>query len=102
MYSVLTTNKFRKWLDDLPEYPLRHRVTQRIRRMGTGNLGDIRNLKGGVWEARIFAGPGLRLYFSLSGNEIIILLAGGDKSSQQADIELARELANEVQHGTGT
>ena len=71
-------------------------------RFSTGNLGDHKSLGGGVWEARVMFGPGYRLYFGLDGPRVILLLVGGDKSSQSRDIRKAREFwkaYREAQHG---
>ena len=64
--------------------------------MAAGNLGDVKNIADGVSEARIFFGPGYRLYFAFRDGQIIILLCGGDKTSQDRDIERARLLVKEV------
>jgi len=71
---------------------LRARILARIERMACGNLGDCKVL-GDVMEARVHAGPGYRIYFIREGDAVIVLLCGGDKSSQQRDITRARKLA---------
>lgn len=71
-------------------------IARRIERASMGNLGDFKPLGGGISEMRIDVGVGYRVYFTLRGREIIILLAGGDKSSQDADIRRAKKLAKEV------
>lgn len=71
-------------------------IARRIERASMGNLGDFKTLGGGISEMRIDVGVGYRVYFTLRGREIIILLAGGDKSSQDADIRRAKKLAKEV------
>ena len=71
-------------------------------RFSTGNLGDHKSLGGGVWEARVMFGPGYRLYFGQDGPRVILLLVGGDKSSQSRDIRKARgfwKAYREAQHG---
>ncbi|MBK7582621.1 MAG: type II toxin-antitoxin system RelE/ParE family toxin [Myxococcales bacterium] len=82
---------------------VRARVQARILRFETGNLGDHKEVGGGVWEARLDFGPGYRLYFGRSGREVVLLLLGGDKKSQNRDIKRARELwrkyAMELRHG---
>jgi putative addiction module killer protein len=87
---------FREWLDSL-SIPVRARIQARILRFETGNLGDHRLVGEGVWEARIMFGPGYRIYFGKEGRSIILLLLGGDKSSQAADIRKARRLWREYQ-----
>ena len=70
---------------------IRARVQARVLRFETGNLGDHKEVGGGVWEARLDFGPGYRLYFGRSGREVILLLLGGDKRSQKQDIKRARD-----------
>jgi putative addiction module killer protein len=72
------------------------RIVTRIRRMEIGNLGDVTPVGEGVSEARIAYGPGYRLYFIQQGQEIIILLCGGDKSTQSRDIASAKKMAKEI------
>ena len=87
---------FRHWLSDLPDKRARERITKRLVRMRTGLLGDVRSVGGGVSEIRIDAGPGYRLYFTRRGTAIILLLLGGDKSTQARDIMVAQGLAREL------
>ena len=82
-------NPFRDWLRTLDVGP-RARIQARVLRFSTGNLGDHKHLGGGVWEARVMAGPGYRIYFGKDGQRLILLLAGGDKSSQTQDIARAQ------------
>lgn len=87
------TPQFTEWIDGLKDITGRARILARIRRLADGNPGDHRNLTGGVSELRVDAGPGYRVYYTRRGNELIILLVGGDKASQQRDIDKAKELA---------
>ena len=89
---------FREWLNSLA-IPVRARIQARILRFETGNLGDHRLVGEGVWEARIMFGPGYRIYFGKEGRSIILLLLGGDKSSQAGDIRKARRLWREYFEG---
>ena len=93
---------FRDWLSKL-DVTTRARVQARILRFETGNLGDHKEVGGGVWEARLDFGPGYRLYFGRSGRELVLLLTGGDKKSQTKDIKRARafwaEYVKELKHG---
>ena len=73
------------------------RITARLRRAAQGNLGDVRAVDDGVFEMRIHYGPGYRLYFIRRGSEIIVLICGGDKSSQRRDIERAKRLSAELE-----
>ncbi len=93
------TRQFKEWIDALKDVVGRARIQARIDRLGDGNPGDHRNLQGGISELRIDVGPGYRVYYTQRGNELIILLVGGDKSSkaaQQRDIERAKELARGI------
>jgi putative addiction module killer protein len=80
---------FREWLSKL-DGSVRARIQARIFRFESGNLGDHKSVGNGVWEARIFFGSGYRVYFGKHGQEIIVLLLGGEKSSQRNDIEIAK------------
>ena len=70
----------------------RVRIQARVLRFSTGNLGDHKSVGGGVWEARVMFGPGYRIYFGKDGAQLVLLLLGGDKSTQTADVALAQEL----------
>jgi len=89
---VEQTDQFRRWLDRLTDKDGRARVLVRIDRLVHGNPGSHRNLTEGVAELRIDFGPGYRVYYSLQGNTLLLLLAGGDKSSQERDIAVALSL----------
>jgi putative addiction module killer protein len=82
---------FSEWYEDL-EKGLRATVATRFERIRVGNFGDCKMLKGagGVWELRIDVGPGYRIYFGKEGKEIVVLLVGGNKGSQERDIEKAK------------
>jgi len=90
---------FRKWLSSL-DAPIRARIQARIFRFETGNIGDHQFVGGGVWEARLMFGPGYRIYFGKEDRSIILLLLGGDKSSQAKDIRKAQHLWNEYKEAT--
>ena len=90
---------FREWLDAL-DIRARARIQARVLRFETGNLGDHKSVGGGIWEARLMFGPGYRIYFGKEGRSVILLLLGGDKSSQSRDIRNARRLWNEYLEGT--
>ena len=91
-------NPYREWLDTL-DVTLRARVQARVLRFSTGNLGDHKSVGGGVWEARVVFGPGYRIYFAKDGLRLVLLLLGGDKSTQSADIARAQELWKAYQEG---
>ncbi len=90
---VRQTEVFRLWLLGLRDAEARARIAARIRRLELGNPGDVKPVGGGVSEMRIHHGPGYRVYFAGRGDEIVILLCGGDKRSQAADIEKAKTMA---------
>ncbi len=92
--TVKKTEQYQRWLDGLKDREGRARILVRVDRLIHGNAGDCRNLTHGVSELRIKFGPGYRVYFTKSGNRFILLLAGGDKATQQKDIALAIALAN--------
>jgi putative addiction module killer protein len=94
--TVLTTEAFDSWLSDLRDGQGRARIQARIDRAAAGNLGTCAPVGEGVSEMKIDVGPGYRVYFVLRGLELIILLAGGDKSTQEKDIALAKELARQL------
>jgi putative addiction module killer protein len=97
MYIVRQTEEFQTWLDELTDKRAQIRIAARLRLAEAGNLGDWAPAGHDVSELRIHFGPGYRLYFTRRGNLLIIMLAGGDKSSQKRDIKRACKLANELE-----
>ncbi|MGB4497249.1 MAG: type II toxin-antitoxin system RelE/ParE family toxin [Methylococcaceae bacterium] len=95
-YLIEKTESFAKWYTNLRDIKAKAAIFRRIDRAENGNLGDIKSVGCGVSEMRIDVGAGYRVYFTLRGGELVILLAGGDKSTQQADIDRAIKLAKEV------
>lgn len=91
------TTRFATWLAGLRDDRARARILKRLDRAGDGNLGDVAPVGEGVSEMRIFYGPGYRVYFVQRDSEVILLLCGGDKSTQRADIEEAKTLALEIE-----
>lgn len=98
---IQTTIQFTKWLDRLKDISGRARVQTRIQHLALGNPGNCRNLKHGVSELKIDVGPGYRVYYTERDDVLIVLLCGGDKSSQDGDIELAYELVKDLESGNG-
>ena len=96
MKSIYTTEVFDAWFESLKDKQTARRIQARIDRAEEGNFGDHKAVGEGVSEMRIHYGPGFRVYFTQHGLEIVILLAGGDKSSQSKDIETAHELARQL------
>ena len=96
MIEVIQSETFTRWLGKLKDRAAIMRINARIRRLiETGNFGDARPVRDGVSEMRIDYGPGYRIYFFQSGPVFVVLLAGGDKSTQDADIKRAIEIAKE-------
>jgi putative addiction module killer protein len=93
MTEIRRTEIFARWLDGLRDVRARARVLARIERLAAGNPGDVAPVGEGVSELRINYGPGYRVYFKKRGRRLIILLAGGDKSTQAKDIQGALRLA---------
>ena len=100
MIEVRRTDVFAEWLDDLRDLRARARVQARIERLALGNPGDVRPVGEGVSELRIDYGPGYRVYFVNRGKTLVILLAGGDKSTQASDIETALRLARNLKEAS--
>jgi putative addiction module killer protein len=96
MFRVLLTEEFQEWLEELKDQRAQIRIAARLRQAETGNLGDWASVGEAVSEMRVHFGPGYRLYFTRRGNVLIIMLAGGDKSSQSRDIRRAQRIASEI------
>ena len=98
-YFIAETGRkpFREWLEGLKDVAGRGKIRVRLDRARLGNLGDNHSIGEGVRELRIDYGPGYRVYFALDGNRLILLLLGGDKSSQERDIDMAKEYWREHQ-----
>jgi putative addiction module killer protein len=94
---VRMTETYRDWINGFRDGVVRARIQVRVDRLVHGNPGQSRHLGQGISELKIDVGPGYRVYYLRRGDELIILLAGGDKSSQQRDIELAHSLASNFQ-----
>lgn len=94
MYSVRITEEFQDWLDGLKDQRAQIRIAARLRMAEAGNLGDHKSVGKQVSEMRVDVGPGYRLYFTRVGQIIIVMLAGGDKSTQQRDIKRAQRMAS--------
>ena len=97
MAQIQSTQEFTDWLDGLRDLRGRARIQARIERLARGNLGKYRNLKHGVSELKVDVGPGYRVYYTRRRDTLIILLCGGDKSSQRSDIRRAYKLVDELE-----
>ena len=98
MYEVHETEEFSRWLCGLRDRLGRRAITVRIQRLAQGNAGDVKPVGHGVSELRISHGPGYRVYFAKRGKVVILLLCGGDKSSQDADIAKAQTMADGLEN----
>jgi putative addiction module killer protein len=97
MRTIYTTGVFDRWFDSLRDKQAARRIQVRIDWAQDRNFGDHKSVGEGVSEMRIHHGPGFRVYFTVRGTEIIILLAGGDKATQTKDIHIAQELARQLE-----
>lgn len=93
MIIIRRTRTFERWLTDMRDFRARERIATQLERLEHGLLGDVKSVGGGVSELRIRAGPGYRVYFTKRGNQLMLLLCGGDKRSQAEDIVRARKMA---------
>lgn len=93
MIELRKTARFARWLDELRDVHGRARIQARIERLAAGNPGDVAPVGEGVSELRVDVGPGYRVYFTRRGRTVIVLLAGGSKRTQPADIRAALQLA---------
>ncbi len=97
MYTILRSTEFDKWLAKLKDPKGKARIIARIRSAEHGNLGDVKSVGGGISEMRIHFGPGYRVYFTQRGRFLILLLIGGDKSTQERDIKKAKTLIEQLE-----
>ncbi len=93
MFTLRTLPEFDAWLKGLRDGLTQRRLMVRLRKAQLGNLGDVRPVGAGVFEMREFFGPGWRMYYVQRGTQVIVMLGGGDKASQAADIAAAQRLA---------
>ena len=100
MHTVIQIPAFADWLHAIKDRSVQVRLMKRLRRAQLGNLGDVKQVGNGVWEMREFFGPGWRMYYVQRGELLIVMLGGGDKSTQSADIAKATTLASllEIEH----
>lgn len=96
MVEIRKTEKYAQWVDGLSDTRARARIQVRVERLAAGNTGDVKPVGEGVSELRIDYGPGYRVYFTKRGSKLIILLAGGNKSTQITDIKIALRLARNL------
>ena len=100
MLTFIRSDTFDRWLKELRDLKGKARILARIKSAEAGNFGDCETVGDGVSELRIHVGPGYRVYFSRRDNVVYVLLCGGDKSSQQRDIRLAKDMARDLKDST--
>jgi putative addiction module killer protein len=97
MFTIKQTPEFAAWLSGIRDGMTRRRLARRLEKASLGNLGDVNPVGGGVFEMREFFGPGWRMYYVPRGPVLILMVGGGDKSTQQADIAQAIKLASTLE-----
>lgn len=96
-YKLRSTKQYDKWFSRLKESTVKIRVLARLNRLENGNFGDFKQISPGLFELRFFFGAGLRIYYTIQDSKVVLLLAGGDKSSQEKDIKTVTELLKELE-----
>lgn len=96
MFAIKRTAEFDAWFNRLKDRQTRQRLLLRLRKASLGNLGDIKAVGEGVIEMREFFGPGWRMYYCQHGHTLVVMLGGGDKTSQREDIAAAKALAKRL------
>ena len=97
MFQIQETEHFAKWLVDLRDVRAKARILARLDAVRLGNLGEVKSVGGGVSEMRIDVGPGYRVYFTRRQRVVVVLLSGGDKSTQAKDIASAKLMAQQIE-----
>lgn len=97
MFAIKRTAEFNDWLTGIRDGMTQRRLVVRLRKASLGNLGDVKPVGGGVFEMREHFGPGWRMYYIQRGDILIVMLGGGDKSTQSADIGKAIKLAAKLE-----
>ena len=96
-YTLRSTKHFQKWLGKIKDRGTKQKILVRLDRMANGNFGDYKQISPALFELRFFFGGGLRIYYTIRNNKIVLLLVGGEKSSQRQDIEKAQKLLAEME-----
>ncbi|MFZ5912082.1 MAG: type II toxin-antitoxin system RelE/ParE family toxin [Chloroflexota bacterium] len=96
-YELHSTVVFDKWFLKLKDAVTKRKILARLARIENGNFGDFKQIHTNLYELRFFFGSGIRIYYTIRNDRIILLLAGGDKASQKADIQKAKNLLNEME-----
>lgn len=95
-YEIETTLEFDKWLKKIRDKTVLHRFDVRFNRLAKGNFGDAKQIATNLFELRFFFGSGYRIYYTIRDNKIVLLLCGGDKSTQSKDIAKAKRLLSQL------
>ena len=101
VFQLEETAVFSDWLGSLRDRRAKARIVDRLKRASNGNFGDWKSVKDGLFEMRIDVGPGYRVYYFQRGKQLVILLCGGDKRTQNADIAEAKRLKAEIEGADG-
>ncbi len=96
MFEVRKTDEFDNWLSALADQRAVAKIASRIERLGLGNAGDVKPVGEGISEMRLTYGPGYRIYYKQTGKTIVLILCGGDKSTQDSDIKRAKDIARQL------
>jgi len=96
-YELSSSIKFNKWFSNIKDSAIKHKILARLARVENGNFGDCKLISQNLFELRFFFSSGLRIYYTIKNNQIILLLIGGDKSSQSKDISNAKQLLSELE-----
>jgi putative addiction module killer protein len=96
VFEVRKTDEFDKWLSALADQRAVAKIASRIERLGLGNPGHVKPVGEGISEMRVTHGPGYRIYYKQTGKTIVLILCGGDKSTQSKDIQRAKEIARQL------
>ena len=100
MITIKQTDEFARWLSGLRDNRAKQKIATRLQRLKFGHFGDVEPIGGGLSELRIHEGQGYRVYFRQNGQEIILLICGGNKKTQQRDISRAHEIMKELSNGS--
>lgn len=96
-YNLSSTKKFNKWLNHIKDSAVKLKVLARLARVENGNFGDFKKIDNDLFELRLFFASGLRIYYTIRNKQVVLLLVGGDKSSQSKDIASAKQILNELE-----
>ena len=96
-YLLNSADQFDKWLSKLKDRSVKIKVMSRLARVENGNFGDHKQISTDLFELRFFFGSGLRIYYTIQNKQVVFLLAGGDKSTQNKDIDLAKDLLTKLE-----